>query len=413
MNQIETFSQACKTWLQTSLASIRSLPQFPGYEDFDATFSPDGCYSTTPSEIKIHFDTLFKSIHLVLFGSPEFETLVQLILTVPDLSKAFLDSANQASIETSIQRSILEQIFKVFLIEYAQANSTFTFTTDEFEHVFKKLEAYFIKEVPYIATTLMHLRNVRSSVDEFSIGKGIFIRPTTYEEKKEAVKRNLQNHSQQDIPEAFLCIQNRIIPKNRNLGPTNAEDHDIANAVIFALRLIKHDHVELGITHWNTAEQPFQISGGIGWSLIQSIHSYDNASYILNSEDIETLTKLWPQARKVYNKSDLLIARTRFEGSYVRNSLEDMLIDYWIGLEALFFPPDKILQMSESIALTISYYLGQTADERNAIYRQVNESHALRGKVVHGKPIEGKKLREMTTKTCDLLRRSLRKRIEE
>jgi Apea-like HEPN len=93
--------------------------------------------------------------------------------------------------------------------------------------------------------------------------------------------------------------------------------------------------------------------------------------------------------------------------------LHEQSIDYWIGLEALFFPPEKILQMSESIALTISYYLGQTADERNAIYRQVNGSHALRGKVVHGKPVDGKKLREMTTKTCEFLRHSLRKRIEE
>jgi hypothetical protein len=265
VDQVEALRQVCQTWLRASLDFIRTLSQVPAYEDFDVTFSPDGTYSTSRGETKIQFDSLFDQIHQKLFNSPEFEALVGLILTSPDLSNAFfLDPVNQRSIEISIRRSMLEQYFKVFLTEYAQINPTFIFNADDFEHVFQKLEAYFIKEEPFIATTLYQLRNVQSSIGEFSIGKGILIRPTTYEEKKEAVRRELQTHSQRELPEAFLCLQNRITPKNRNFAKINAEDHDIANAVIFALRLMKPDHVELGMTHWNISDQPFQRSSGTG-----------------------------------------------------------------------------------------------------------------------------------------------------
>jgi hypothetical protein len=46
---------------------------------------------------------------------------------------------------------------------------------------------------------------------------------------------------------------------------------------------------------------------------------------MLTSEDIEVLTKLWPKARKKYNKADLVIARTRFEGSYCKRQEDEPL----------------------------------------------------------------------------------------
>jgi Apea-like HEPN len=108
-----------------------------------------------------------------------------------------------------------------------------------------------------------------------------------------------------------------------------------------------------------------------------------------------------------------MIARTRFEGSYLRTTLEDMLIDFWIGLEALFLPPEYTREMAEAVALAVSNYLGRTAESRTTIYNEVIASHKLRGKVIHGKPMDSRNLKEMTNKTGNLLRRSLRARIEE
>jgi len=108
-----------------------------------------------------------------------------------------------------------------------------------------------------------------------------------------------------------------------------------------------------------------------------------------------------------------LMARTRFEGSYLRITVEDMLVDYWIGLEALFLPPDYTREMAEAVALAVSNYLGRTVRSRNSIYHEVINSHKLRGKVVHGKQVDAENFIEMTTKTGNLLRRSLQQRIEE
>jgi hypothetical protein len=89
VDQVEALRQVCQTWLRDSLDFIRTLSQVPAYEDFDVTFSPDGTYSTSRGETKIHFDSLFEQIHQQLFNSPKFEALVGLILTSPDLSNAF------------------------------------------------------------------------------------------------------------------------------------------------------------------------------------------------------------------------------------------------------------------------------------------------------------------------------------
>jgi hypothetical protein len=150
----------------------------------------------------------------------------------------------------------------------------------------------------------------------------------------------------------------------------------------------------------------------MGRSLFQNPFS-SHPSYVLTLNQIDTLKALWPKAKKAYNKPELFIARTRFEGSYLRTTLDNMLIDFWIGLEALFLPQEFTRDMAQAIALAVSHYLGQTVESRNDIYSDVIKSHSLRSRVVHGKPVEEKKLRDIVAKTGELLRRSLQQRIEE
>jgi hypothetical protein len=214
------------------------------------------------------------------------------------------------------------------------------------------------------------------------------------------------------VPETILEIHNHISARAYLPVDKQMEVHEIAHAVVFALRLIKPDFVELGLQYYDVSDQPFRHRGGVGRSILQNPH-HGQEPYILTAEDVDLLTQLWPKAKKAYNKPELLMARTRFEGSYLRSTLEDILIDYWIGLEALFLPPDYTREMAEAVALAVSNYLGRTVGSRSSIYHEVINSHKLRGKVVHGKQIDAENFKEMTTKTGNLLRRSLRQHIEE
>ncbi len=109
----------------------------------------------------------------------------------------------------------------------------------------------------------------------------------------------------------------------------------------------------------------------------------------------------------------LSTAITRLEDAYSRTKDEDRLIDYWVALESLFLPEKQTRDMSEAVALAISYYIGRTDADRLAIYNDIIYSHQLRSRIIHGKPREQRGLEEMVTKTREHLRYALRQRIEE
>ncbi len=137
----------------------------------------------------------------------------------------------------------------------------------------------------------------------------------------------------------------------------------------------------------------------------------------LTEADREGLLILWRRTKEALTEPELAIALSRFEDSYTRSKLEDRLIDYWIALEALFFAlidKEYVGNMGETIASTISYYLGSTASERRSIYAAMISSHKARGHFVHGqrgKAVESLDL--VVKKTETYLRQALRKRIKE
>jgi hypothetical protein len=347
-----------------------------------------------------------------LFNLPEYQTLVDIILSTPALSSILCpERPGQPARERSEQKSILGGYFSTFLRVYIKAKQDLAFSQPIYEFIYQKLEEFVYNSESIITKDIIYLRNLRSEFANVAIGNHVFLRQATYEEKKEAIRAQYL-YSLPIIPETVLEIHHRISATGHLPIDEQREVYDIAHAVVFALRLLKPDFVEEGMHYHDTSDQPFRRVGGRGGSLFQNPFS-SHPPYILTLSDVDALVTLWPKAKKAYNKPDLLIARTRLEGSYLRTTLEDMLIDYWIGLEALFLPQEFTRDMADAVALAVSHYLGRTVESRNSIYHEIIDSHKLRGKVVHGKPVEGKKLREIIAKTGELLRHSLRQRIEE
>ncbi len=414
MSQNDQFKQACEGWLRSALLFLQRIPSQPYYEDIDVTFDSEGRYATHPAGQKIDAMRIVFNNSKELFSLPEFDTVLNTVIHIPAFFSVLCpERERQPSNDRDYQRTVLESYFTTFLVEYIRGKQDLAFTPPIFEYLYQKLEEYIYDSEPITTKALIHIRNLRSEVENVSIGNNVFLRQATYEEKKAAFTISRQGLALPSIPETVLEIHHHI-PATAYLSlPEQQEIYEIAKAVVFALRLMKSEFVEEGIHYHDISDQPFRRTGGMGHSLLQNPFSYANNPYILTSEDIDVLTKLWQKAKKAYNKPDLAMARTRFEGSYLRTTLDDMLIDYWIGLEALFLPQDYTREMAEAVALAVSNYLGRTAESRSTIYHQVIDSHKLRGKVVHGKQVDGDKLRETYTKIGNLLRRTLRQRIEE
>ncbi len=132
----------------------------------------------------------------------------------------------------------------------------------------------------------------------------------------------------------------------------------------------------------------------------------------------ERLTDLWHRLENdaAQNIRRTALALNRLSSTAERTFDDDMLIDYWIGLESLFLP-DSNQELSLRAALRIAAFLGKTPNERQKIFTDVSHSYDWRSTIVHGSTMSKKKmkkgtLRETAMRTRGYLRDAILQIIE-
>ena len=106
------------------------------------------------------------------------------------------------------------------------------------------------------------------------------------------------------------------------------------------------------------------------------------------------------------NDSRFNVAQRRLRLGNERSRLEDRLIDYMIGLEALYLP-DGNQELTFRLSLRTAFLLCTDPNERKEAYNFVKEMYDTRSKIVHGKKYnltkdEGEKLEELLRKSLKL-----------
>ena len=130
---------------------------------------------------------------------------------------------------------------------------------------------------------------------------------------------------------------------------------------------------------------------------------------VIGEEDIPELKRIFTFLMSE-DDSRFNVAQRRLSLGIERKSLEDWLIDYMIGLEALYLP-DGNQELSFRLSLRMAFLLYTDPIERKGMYYFTREMYKTRSNIVHGNKYdlnvnEASKLEE-------LLRRSLRLWIEE
>jgi len=87
---------------------------------------------------------------------------------------------------------------------------------------------------------------------------------------------------------------------------------------------------------------------------------------------------------KKESKTPLGIALNRFTDGYERIKLEDKIIDYMIGLEALYLRGDGMGEFTYKMAHRASILLSNRKKKRKQLFSKIKESYKLRSKIVHG-----------------------------
>jgi hypothetical protein len=127
----------------------------------------------------------------------------------------------------------------------------------------------------------------------------------------------------------------------------------------------------------------------------------------IEASDAKPLAKMLGAVRKGEEENRrLALALRRFESSFTRHQAEDILIDLWIGFEALLLP-DGQSELSYRAALRIAQLVAGDGAQRRETFRQARESYRYRSQVVHGQVAQDD-LDEVVSTTRELARKALR-----
>jgi Apea-like HEPN len=396
----EELHQAWKLWLQAVLPRLRTAA-FEYYTGIQASELVDQLPETIPKPQDNYFG-LFKRMRPHMGWMPEFKSIADIINRTPELKSIFyLDVERQPIEAPEIQLVWLASYCENFMFAYLNIVKELLFVSREFEHVYAELEKFIYSTESFEAIWLIRLRNLISEVDLVPLEQGISLR--------KAAREDIENP---EISITDVLLEKRYI-HDRTSTPQFQDAGKTADTVVLALRLIKPDPIGIDSFYWRLIDQPFPILKDSTFNKMVLPSTYQGARYTLTKADADILQALWPKAKKAYSNPDLLIAISRLEDAYSRTKDEDKLLDYWIALEALFLPEKQTRDMAESIALAVSYYIGQTEDSRKSIQASIRQSHELRSHIIHGKLGKKRALEEMIMKTGNYVRFALRKRIEE
>ena len=201
------------------------------------------------------------------------------------------------------------------------------------------------------------------------------------------------------------CIE-QVLTQPRH-GPRNIGRLSSGiQSTLSALRLLKPGAVGVGVTLFRPIAPAFGITLGASASSGPSAVSLGR-NYALHSSDIVDLCQIVGAIDTIPADGVLRSALRRFNFAYERSRPEDRIIDYWVGLEALFAPDDQ-REFKYRLRLRTAYYLCDDPDGREDVYQTLGTSYDVRSKIVHGGEVP-RDVDEVAASTEEILRRTLRR----
>lgn len=206
----------------------------------------------------------------------------------------------------------------------------------------------------------------------------------------------------------------KIIGKNTDIDNENrrkeiTENSDLFDKVIYSLRVLKSS----GVFRTSIIDSE-TITFNIFNLAIGQIPFYDN--FVLG-EECKIDTSEIMELQKVFNfikneeENRFLVAVRRLSLGMEREKLEDKIIDYMIGLEALYLP-DVNDELKFRLSLRISFLLFPK-EEREDVFSFVKEMYDQRSKIVHGTKSKNILYHEKINRLEELLRKSIMLWIED
>ncbi len=103
---------------------------------------------------------------------------------------------------------------------------------------------------------------------------------------------------------------------------------------------------------------------------------------ITSDEQAATVGDVLAEVKKVNRKANVALAMRRYVSALTRRHHDDMLIDFWIALEALF--GEEQGELNYRLALRIAMFIEHEPTARRSLFEFAKRSYGLRSEIVHG-----------------------------
>jgi hypothetical protein len=162
---------------------------------------------------------------------------------------------------------------------------------------------------------------------------------------------------------------------------TNSAYEDMEKAILI-LRLFKEGYVRIVFDVKKGEHIPST------YTMLRGLRSNER-SYFMAKSELRTYRVFYKNFanlawEKKKSKGSLSIALSRFADGYERIRLEDRMIDYVIGLEALYLQREGEGEFGYKMAHRVSILLSRQKKSRSMLFREIKKSYRLRSKIVHG-----------------------------
>jgi hypothetical protein len=204
-------------------------------------------------------------------------------------------------------------------------------------------------------------------------------------EAKYDVPGDVEHLLSKELPASILGNQG-LTPLERALRWASVDASENLERVLRTLRLVTDGHiyeafilseVKALLWHSSTLTQRSKLSPML------------SMNKTLGAEESRQALNLWGLLKDGPNAGYLDLGFRRWSGAAdrftvpSRSAYEDMLVDYWIGLESLF-SPDSNQEVKFRASLRIAAFLGETPEERQELYDEMRLSYDWRSAIVHG-----------------------------
>ena len=187
----------------------------------------------------------------------------------------------------------------------------------------------------------------------------------------------------------------------------------IFDDVVNALRLLKHSDIFRGRTI-ATEFTTFHPSLSVIYNSLKSSYGDPGETCVINNKndtialgDLGEIFHFIQSAHKNKKDNRFLIALRRLSSGMSECYDEDKLLDYMIGLEALYLPGIN-QELTFRLALNVALASELDKQKRKDIYKFIKKMYGYRSKISHGNQLKGNDFRDDVVKLEEVLRNSLK-----